>query len=139
MLWPVETLIALYERRCRVELYFDDIKTTMHASAMRCLSPAMVRCELLLVHAIAYKLIRRIMLQSAWQQGTPMDQLSFKGTLNTARHLAAHHRRPAQHRRTRRGPKTIPTLTRHRRQMRVSHSRNNNGKARKSTKVLSLN
>ena len=41
MLWPVETLLALYERRWRVELYFDDIKTTMQASSMRCLEPVM--------------------------------------------------------------------------------------------------
>ena len=85
MLWPVETLLALYERRWRVELYFDDIKTTMQASSMRCLSPAMVRRELLL-QAIAYNLVRRIMLQSAWQEGAPLDQISFKGTLDTVRH-----------------------------------------------------
>ncbi len=85
VLWPLQTLVALYQRRWRVELYFDDIKTTLHASAMRCLSPAMVRRELLL-HAIAYNLVRRIMLQSAWQQGAPLDQLSFKGTLDTVRH-----------------------------------------------------
>ena len=65
VLWPVETLVALYERRWRVELYFDDIKTTMQAAHMRCLTPAMVQRELLL-HAIAYNLVRRIMLQSAW-------------------------------------------------------------------------
>ena len=63
-LWPVDTLLGLYERRWRVELYFDDIKTTLHASSMRCLTPAMVRRELLL-HAIAYNLLRRIMLQNA--------------------------------------------------------------------------
>ena len=57
--------MALYERRWRVELYFDDIKTTMQAAHMRCLTPAMVQRELLL-HAIAYNLVRRIMLQSAW-------------------------------------------------------------------------
>ena len=31
----METLVALYVRRWRVELYFDDIKTTMHAATMR--------------------------------------------------------------------------------------------------------
>lgn len=82
VLWPMETLLALYERRWRVELYFDDIKTTLQTSSLRCLSPAMVRRELLL-HAIAYNLLRRIMLQSASQQGVPLDQLSFKGTPST--------------------------------------------------------
>jgi hypothetical protein len=170
ILWPVETLVALYERRWRVELYFDDIKTTMHASAMRCITPAMVRCELL-VHAIAYNLIRRIMLQSAWQEGAPLDQVSFKGTLDTVRqwqHTIAAQRsgaaredaldamlnlcaadllplRPgrSEPRVIKRRPKPYQSLTRPRHQMRVSPSRNNKGKPRKSngkpTAVSSLN
>lgn len=166
VLSPVETLVALYERRWRVELNFDDIKTTMHASAMRCLSPAMVRCELL-VHAIAYHLIRRLMLQSAWQQGAPLDPLSFKGTLDTVRHwqhtIAAQRSAAAREdaldemlnlctadllplrpgrsepRVLKRRPKPYQSLTRPRRQMRVSPSRNDKGKPRKSTKVSSLN
>ena len=166
ILWPVETLVALYERRWRVELYFDDIKTTMHASAMRCLSPAMVRCELL-VHAIAYNLIRRIMLQSAWQHGAPLDALSFKGTLDTVRHwqhtIAAPRSAAAREdardemlalcaadllplrpgrsepRALKRRPKPYQYLTRPRRQMRVSASSNDKGKPRKSTKVSDLN
>ena len=166
VLWPVETLLALYARRWRVELYFDDIKTTMHASAMRCLSPAMVRRELLL-HAIAYNLIRRIMLQSAWQQGVPLDQLSFKGTLDTVRHwqhtIAAARSASAREealeamlilcaadllplrpgrsepRVLKRRPKPYQYLTRPRRKMRVSPSRNHKGMPRKSTGVSSLN
>ncbi len=45
----------------------------------------MVRCELL-VHAIACNLIRRVMLQSAWQQGAPLDRFSFKGSLELSDH-----------------------------------------------------
>lgn len=85
VLWPLETLAALYARRWRVELYFDDIKTSMQASSMRPLTPSMVRRELLL-HAVAYNLVRRIMLQSAWQEDAPLDQISFKGALDTVRH-----------------------------------------------------
>ena len=165
-LWPVETLVALYERRWRVELYFDDIKTTMHASAMRCLTPAMVRRELLL-HAIAYNLVRRIMLQSAWQEGAPLAQISFKGTLDTVRHwqhtIAAQRgaaaraealdemlllcaadllpRRPgrSEPRVLKRRPKPYQYLTRPRHFMRVSLSRNNKGKPRKASPISSLN
>lgn len=165
-MWPVETLLGLYERRWRVELYFDDIKTTLHASAMRCLSPAMVRRELLL-HAIAYNLIRRIMLQSAWQQAAPLDQLSFKGTLDTVRHwqhtLAAQRSTGAREdvlaamfalcaadllplrpgrsepRVLKRRPKPYQYLTRPRRQMVVSPSRNDKGRPRKYTADSSLN
>ena len=166
VLWPVETLASLYTRRWRVELYFDDIKTTLQASAMRCLTPGMVRRELLL-HAIAYNLVRRILLQSAWQHGAPLDQLSFKGTLDTLRHwqhtLAAARGagareealeemlflcaadllplRPGRRepRVLKRRPKPYQYLTRPRRQMIVSPSRNDKGKPRKTSPTYSLN
>lgn len=166
VLWPAATLLALYERRWRVELYFDDIKTTLQASSMRCLTPAMVRRELLL-HAIAYNLVRRIMLQSAWQEGAPLDQISFKGTLDTVRHwqhtiaaqragrpreealaamliLCAADLLPLRPGRTeprvlKRRPKPYQYLTRPRRQMRVSASRNDKGKPRKTTATSPLN
>ena len=166
MLWPVETLVALYERRWRVELYFDDIKTTMQAARMRCLTPAMVRRELLL-HAIAYNLVRRIMLQSAWQEGAPLDQISFKGTLDTVRHwqhtIAAQRGASAREdaleemlilcaadllpllpgrrepRVLKRRLKPYQSLTRPRHLMRVSPSRDNKGKPRKTNPISSLN
>ena len=165
-LWPVETLVALYVRRWKVELYFDDIKTTMHAAAMRCLSPDMVRRELLL-HAIAYNLIRRLMLQSAWQEGSPLDQISFKGTLDTVRHwqhttdaqrsvrakndvlekmfhLCANDLLPlrpgrSEPRALKRRLKPYQLLTRHRHLMKVSLSRNNKEKSKKSNPVFSTN
>lgn len=166
VLWPVETLASLYTRRWRVELYFDDIKTTMQASAMRCLTPGMVRRELLL-HAIAYNLIRRILLQSAWQHAAPLDQLSFKGTLDTVRHwqhtLAAARStgareqaleemlvlcaadllplRPGRRepRVLKRRPKPYQYLTRPRPLMIVSPSRNDKGKPRKTSAISTLN
>ena len=166
VLWPVATLVALYERRWRVELYFDDIKTTMQAARMRCLTPTMVRRELLL-HAIAYNLVRRIMLQSAWQEGAPLDQISFKGTLDTMRHwqhtIAAQRGAGAREdaleemlilcaadllplrpgrsepRVLKRRPKPYQSLTRPRHLMRVSPSRDNKGKPRKTNPISSLN
>lgn len=165
-LWPVETLFALYVRRWKVELYFDDIKTTMHASAMRCLSPNMVRRELLL-HAIAYNLIRRLMLQSAWQEAAPLDQISFKGTLDTIRHWqhTTHLQRSArargevlenmfrlcandllplrpgrsEPRAVKRRPKPFPRLTIHRRLMKVPPSRNSRKKSERSKSAFSTN
>ena len=166
VLWPVKTLLALYERRWRVELYFDDIKTTMQASSMRCRTPAMVRRELLL-HAIAYNLVRRIMLQSAWKEGAPLDQISFTGTLDTVRHwqhtIAAQRGAGAREealdemlllcaadllplrpgrsepRVLKRRPKPYQYLTRPRSLMRVSPSRDNKGKPRKTIPTSSLN
>ena len=72
VLWPVETLASLYPRRWRVELCFDDLKTTLQAASLRALTPGRVRRELLL-HAMAYNLIRRRMLQSAWPHGAPLN------------------------------------------------------------------
>jgi len=82
--WPAERLLDLYLRRWRVELSFDDLKTTMKAETMRCQSPDMVRRELML-HAIAYNLVRRIMLASAAATDAPLERMSFKGTLDTLR------------------------------------------------------
>jgi hypothetical protein len=111
------------------------------------------------------------MLQSAWQEGAPLDRVSFKGTLDTVRqwqHTIAAQRsgaaradaldemlhlyaadllplRPgrSEPRAVKRHPKPYQYLTRPRHQMRVSPSRNNKGKSRKSpgnpTKVPSLN
>jgi hypothetical protein len=159
--WPAETLVGLYVRRWRVELNFDDIKTTMRASALRCQSPKMIRRELLM-HAIAYNLIRRVMLESARQECAPLDQISFKGTLDTVRHwqhtIAAKRGRAAradaleemlllcasdlllvrpgrnEPRALKRRPKPYQYLTKPRRKMVISPSRNDKGAARKPAK-----
>ena len=82
--WPVETLLRLYLRRWRVELHFDDIKTTMQAETLRCKSPEMILRELHL-HAIAYNLVRALMAASAASAGADLDRISFKGTMDTLR------------------------------------------------------
>ena len=82
--WPAEQLAAFYLRRWRVEMNFDDLKTTQQAALLRCCSPEMIRRELLM-HAIAYNLIRRLMLESALTLDAPVDGQSFKGTVDTLR------------------------------------------------------
>ena len=84
VLWPVETLVRLYERRWRIEMNFDDLKTSQAAAMMRCKSPAMVRRELVM-HAIAYNIIRRLMQESAITFDASLDRISFKGTADTFR------------------------------------------------------
>ena len=166
VLWPVETLASLYPRRWRVELYFDDLKTTLQAASLRALPPGRVRRELLL-HAMAYNLIRRRMLQSAWPHGAPLAQLSFKGTPDTIRHwqhpIAVQRnagareraleemllrcaadlrpRRPGRRapRVLKRRPKPCQSLTRPRHLMVVSPSRNDKGKPRQTTGTHALN
>ena len=107
------------------------------------------------------------MLQSAWQEGAPLDQISFKGTLDTVRHwqhtIAAQRGagarglaleemlilcaadllplRPGrcEPRVRKRRPKPYQSLTRPRHLMRVSPSRDNKGKPRKANPISSLN
>jgi len=75
-------IAAWYRQRWQVELYFDDIKTSLHMHALRCKTPHMVARELLM-HMIAYNLVRHLMISAAPMrplkaQGT----LSFKGTMD---------------------------------------------------------
>ena len=86
-LWPLELLAAMYGRRWKIELYLDDIKTTLHMDRLSCLSPAMIHKELEM-HLIAYNLIRSLMSETACVCHVLLDRLSFKGTLDTARQYA---------------------------------------------------
>lgn len=158
--WPAEQIIALYVRRWRVELCFDDLKTTLQAERMRCLSPALVRRELLL-HAIAYNLVRALMLEAAQGVLAPLERISFKGTLDTLRQwseliaaqstlakrrqalrdmllLCGHDQVPERPGRSeprclKTRPKSYQLLTKPRHQMNVSPSRQNKGKPKPST------
>jgi hypothetical protein len=82
--WPRELLAQLYARRWKIELYLDDSKTTLHMEMLSCRSPAMIHKELEM-HLIAYNLIRSLMAETACVCQVPVDRLSFKGTLDTAR------------------------------------------------------
>jgi Transposase DDE domain len=84
LLWPVAVLAALYSRRWKIELYLDDIKTTLHLDMLSCRTPAMIHKELEM-HLIAYNLLRSIMGEAACVCQVPLERLSFKGTLDTAR------------------------------------------------------
>jgi hypothetical protein len=83
-LWPASQLIELYHRRWRVELFLRDIKTTLGMEMFSCKSPEMVRKELLM-HLIAYNLIRSLMWEASARRGVGVDWLSFKGSLDTLR------------------------------------------------------
>jgi Transposase DDE domain len=88
VLWPVELLAALYGRRWQIELFFRNIKTTLHMEMLSCKSPDMVHKELEM-HLIAYNLIRALMGEAALTSHVPVDRLSFKGTLDTVCQFAA--------------------------------------------------
>lgn len=87
-LWPLTLLAALYARRWKIELFLDDIKTTLKMDMLSCRSPEMVHKELEM-HLIAYNLIRALMGEAACVGHVALDRLSFKGTLDTARQYTA--------------------------------------------------
>jgi hypothetical protein len=85
--FPAQALGELYFQRWSVELHFREIKTLLGLDILRCLSPQMVHKELLL-HLIAYNLIRCLMQHAAIAHQVDLSRISFKGTLDTLHHFA---------------------------------------------------
>lgn len=85
--YPADALAGLYRRRWAVELYLRHIKITVDMDILRCKSPEMVDKELWM-HAVAYNLVRAIMLDAATAHAASIERLSFKGTLATVRQWA---------------------------------------------------
>ena len=97
--YPAAELAKLYLRRWAVELFFRDIKISLGMDVLRCQTPAMVRKEIVM-HAIAYNLIRALMQQAAALYHVPIERLSFKGSADTLRQwsdtLNAAHDKPRE-------------------------------------------
>lgn len=87
--YTVTDLIGLYLRRWDVELFFRDIKTTMGMDVLRCLSPDMIKKEILM-HFIAYNCIRRLMYEAAAETSQKVREISFKGCLQALRSWEPH-------------------------------------------------
>jgi len=83
-LYPASQLAELYYRRWSIELFYRDVKTTMHMEVLRTKSPAMIEKELLM-HAIAYNAIRALILQSARSHERELGRISFKGAVDLLR------------------------------------------------------
>jgi hypothetical protein len=86
-LYPADAIRALYAERWGVELHFHQIKTLMSLDILRCKSPDLIEKELL-IHLIAYNLVRVLMQRSAHLHHVSLERISFKGSLDTARHFA---------------------------------------------------
>lgn len=67
---------GLYLRRWDVELFIDDLKTSLGMDILRTRSPRMIHRELLM-HVIAYNLLRALILQA-----DDPRRVSFKGSLD---------------------------------------------------------
>ena len=69
---------SLYLKRWKVEIFIDDIKTTLGMAVLTSRSPAMIRRELF-VHIIAYNLLRALMSCS---KSAGSENPSLKGTID---------------------------------------------------------
>src|SRR6266853_86578 len=83
--YPSEVLRELYGERWQVEMHFQQIKTFLAMDVLRCKSPELIQREVIM-HQIAYNLVRSLMQRSAHLHQVPLSRLSFKGTLDTLRH-----------------------------------------------------
>jgi hypothetical protein len=82
--YPDNELAALYMRRWRIEIFFKDIKITLGLDILRCLTPQMVEKEIWM-QAIAYNMVRALMLETAIIHDVDIEKLSFKGSIDTLR------------------------------------------------------
>jgi hypothetical protein len=80
-LYPTEALAELYFQRWSIELRFREMKTFLGMDVLRCKSPAMIEKELAM-HAIAYNLIRWLLVLAGVAGGHPPLTLSFKAGLD---------------------------------------------------------
>jgi len=87
VVYPAAELAGLYLRRWRVELFLRDIKTTLQLDVLSCKSPHMLYRELLM-HLIAYNLIRCLMVEAASIHDVDLERVSFKGSVDTLRHYS---------------------------------------------------
>jgi len=83
-LYPAGSISELYRKRWMVELCFRDIKITMGMDILKCKTPKMIETELWM-KVVAYNLIRAVMMEAALLHGAPIENLSFKGTVDTVR------------------------------------------------------
>lgn len=78
--YPAEEIASIYHHRWEIELRFRDIKTTMGMEMLRTQSPEMLRKEIKM-HAIAYNVIKLLMLKAAAEHGVSHRRIGFKGVL----------------------------------------------------------
>lgn len=79
--FPDRAIAELYGQRWQVELHFRQIKTNLSLDVLRGLSPEVIERELWM-HAIAYNLVRALLLEAAITHDVPIERLSFKGGID---------------------------------------------------------
>ncbi len=79
--FPDSAIAELYGLRWQIELHYRQIKTNLALDVLRGLSPQMIERELWM-HALAYNLVRALLLETARAHAVPLERLSFKGALD---------------------------------------------------------
>ena len=75
-----QELAQLYTQRWFIEIDLRSIKTVLQMDILRCKTPEMIIKEII-VHLLAYNLIRTIMAQAAYRHQTHPRSISFKATV----------------------------------------------------------
>ena len=96
--FPNAAIAELYGLRWQIELHYRQIKTNLALDVLRGLSPAMIERELWM-HALAYNLVRALLLETALAHAVPIERLSFKGTLDALQAWAERALSSRRHRR----------------------------------------
>jgi hypothetical protein len=82
--YPATALADLYLSRWQIEVNFRHLKTTMGMEVLHCQSVAGVLKELYMF-AVAYNLVRLVMLEASRRQKVPLDRISFVDALRWLR------------------------------------------------------
>jgi DDE family transposase len=82
--YPAVELANLYLSRWQIEVNFRHLKTTMGMEVLHCKSVAGVLKEMYMF-AIAYNLVRLVMLEASRRQEVPLDRISFIDALRWLR------------------------------------------------------
>jgi len=78
--YPLAAIAALYGDRWTVELHLREVKTTLDMNVLRGKRADVIRKEIIM-HFLAYNLIRALMWQAAAEHDQPLHRLSFAGTM----------------------------------------------------------
>jgi hypothetical protein len=76
LVYPAAELAQLYADRWQIEVNLRHLKQTLHLDVLRCKTVAGVHKELLMI-ALAYNLVRLVMLRAARAQGVSVHRVSF--------------------------------------------------------------
>ncbi len=86
--YPAADLAELYRSRWQIEVNLRHLKTTMGLEVLQCRTVAGVLKELYMF-ALAYNLVRLVMLEAARRQQVPLERISFVDALRWLRDAGA--------------------------------------------------